>query len=59
MERMEGKVRAMNELDKAWSDIYWSMPDNAFDYSDIHIATVTAKKPWHDGVGYTWAEVPF
>ena len=49
----------MTDLDKAWADIYWALPDNAFDYSDIHIATVTAYKPWHDGVGYSWAEVPF
>lgn len=49
----------MTEFDKAWADIYWALPDNAFDYSDTPIASVTSPLPWYDGYGYAWAEVPF
>ena len=50
----------MNELDKAWADIYWTFDENAFDLSDNHIGQSTCPVPFANDMYFeTWAEVPF
>ena len=50
----------MNTLDTAWADVYWTFPDNAFDYSDIHIAISTVPVPFSNTKYFSnHVEVPF
>lgn len=50
----------MNELDKAWADIYWTFQENAFDLSDDHIGRYTAPVPFSNEKYFeVYAEMPF
>ena len=50
----------LSDLDKAWSDIYWTFDENAFDISDDHIGRYTAPVPFSNAKYFSDSvEVPF
>ena len=51
---------AMNEIDKAWADVYWTFQEEAFDLSDNHIGRYTCPVPFSNAKYFeSYAEVPF
>ena len=53
-------MNMLSDLDKAWSDIYWTFSENAFDISDDHIGRYPAPGPLSTTNYFqVYAEVPF